>query len=100
MKKLVLLSLCMLGLSACNPDTISYSVLEKGHTLYVVANTKSCFYRQEESRCYASNNVVNDYFDGTLYYSFSNEHKTLSVKIKGETTYTFYHYTIDTWCVL
>ena len=100
MKKLVLLSLCLVGLSACNPDTISYSQLEKGKTLYIVSNTRTCFYRQEDTSCYVSYSSINDYFKGQLYYSFSTNNKSLSVKIKGEIEYTIHHYTVDSWCIL
>ena len=100
MKKLLLVSLCLIGLSACNPDTISYRLLEKGKTLYVITNNREQHYKQEENRCYVYNAMMNDYVNGDIYYSFSNEQKNIAIKIKGEVDYTFYHYTIDSWCIL
>lgn len=88
----------ILMLSSCT--SFYQNKLENEQRLCITSQGEHSYYIQHIDSCEIHNfaiimNLINCYisYNETTNYG-------LVVKITGESTYTFYHYNIDSWCIL
>ena len=85
-------------LTACGGNTLN-SKLQDGHKLKVIEISYNSTYEQFENGCYVSNGITTTTFQNSrIFYTVNGREMTVSVK--GDVNYTFYHYAVESWGII
>ena len=98
MKKILLMSLLVFSLAACD---VGATKLKQNKVLHIYYGTQHDYYKQNEYDCYVDNSSARGTYQAKISYSFSSTNRNVYIYVKGENVnYTFHYYDINSWCIV